>query len=142
MNIRQVEEAYYKHQYTACPITESLIKAGYQQTGGGYIDRAKREGVIVDYRMASPTQWWHLMIYCQSRKPSQPFTRTIVCGELIFWMAEVSGYVAEDELAALVDEIASDENYLHTRKYDRKKWNRRIQEVCFEAIEAYVEATV
>lgn len=41
MNIRQVEEFFKDKKDVPCPLTERLIKAGYQQTGGGYIDLAK-----------------------------------------------------------------------------------------------------
>lgn len=105
MNIGQIESAYRKHEHTPCLITDRLVQAGYQQTGGGYIDRAKATGMTVDYHTAQPSQWWHLMTYCKSRKPT--FTRNIVCGELIFWMAEVSGLVPVNDLNTLVDNISS-----------------------------------
>ena len=48
MNIGQVEKAYRPHEKTPCPITERLIKGGYQQTGGGYIRFARDCGKTVD----------------------------------------------------------------------------------------------
>ena len=140
MNIGQVAKAYRLHKDTPCPITERLIKGGYQQTGGGYIDVAKACGKKVDYRVALPHQWWHLMTYCKSRNPDQAFTRSIVCGELIFWMGEVSGFVPTDKLNTLVDSIIADGTIKGTTViFDRKKWNRVIQDICFDSIKEYVE---
>ena len=42
MNIRQVKEFFEDKKNTPCPLTERLIKAGYQQTSGGYINLAKK----------------------------------------------------------------------------------------------------
>lgn len=143
MTIGQVETAYQTHKDTPCPITERLIESGYQQTSGGYIARAKACGETVDYRIALPHQWWHLMTYCRQRDPNQAFTRSIVCGELIFWMGEVSGLVSANKLNALVDDIIDDGNKTGTTvAYDRRKWNKAIQETCFTSIEKYVETCI
>ena len=119
-----------------CPITEKLIKAGYQQRYGGYIDRAKSEGVEIDFRKNLPSQHWHLMSYCDSRKPEQVFSKQIVCGELLFWMAEVSGAIPESELMELADKIMNGPIGFDGGRpiYDRIKWNREIQRVCFDNI--------
>ena len=119
-----------------CPLTEQLVYSGYQQRNGGYIDRAMREGVEVDYRKNLPSQYWHLMTYCDSRKPEQVFTKRIVCGELIFWMAEVSGAVPESELKVLADRIIKEPIGFDGERpiYDRNKWNGEIQQVCFDRI--------
>ena len=31
----------------------------------------------------SPSQYWHLMTYCDSRRSDHPFTKSITCGELV-----------------------------------------------------------
>lgn len=135
MNIGQVKKFYEEHENTPCPLTERLIKGGYQQVSGGYIDRAKANGITVDYRAAKPTQYWHLMTYCDSRPPTQTFGKSVVCGELIFWMAEVSDCVPETTLSDLADRIIVGE-----KPFDRKKWNKVIQSICFDAIKATVES--
>lgn len=61
MNIRQVEEFFKDKNETPCPLTERLIEVGYQQTGGGYIDLAKKRGLTVDYKKAEPTQYCILL---------------------------------------------------------------------------------
>lgn len=53
MNIRQVEDFFKDKNDTPCQLTERLIKAGYQQTSGEYIDLAKKRGLTVDYKKPS-----------------------------------------------------------------------------------------
>lgn len=109
MNIRQVEEFFKDKNNTPCPLTERLIKAGYQQTGGGYIDLAKKRGLTVDYTKAEPTQYWHLTEeYILSVPEDKVFSRNIVCGELIFWMAEVSKAVPEEKIEESLERIIVD----------------------------------
>lgn len=119
-----------------CPITEKLIKTGYQQRAGGYIDRAKSEGIEIDYRKNLPSQYLHLMSYCDSRKPEQVFSKQIVCGELLFWMAEVSSAMPESDLIELANKIMKDPVRFDGERpvYDRIKWNKEIQKVCFDKI--------
>ena len=105
MTIGQVRNYFFDKENVPCPITESIVNAGYQQTSGGYIDKAKKEGLKVDYKSNSPSLYWHLMTYCDSRDANMPFTRNVVCGELIFWMAEVSGAVDEFMLKDLAYQL-------------------------------------
>ena len=141
MNINQVEKFFRDKNDTPCPLTEQLIKAGYQQAGGGYIDLAKKQGLVVDYKIARPTQYWHLMKeYVPSVPKNKTFNKSIVCGELIFWMAEVSKAVPREKLALLLERIITDGDTGTTPpKYDRIKWNKVIQQTCFDAIVKTVE---
>ena len=141
MNIRQVEKFFIDKKDTPCPLTERLIKAGYQQTGGGYIDLAKKRGLTVDYTKAEPTQYWHLMEeYIPTVPEDKKFSKSIVCGELIFWMAEVAEAVSIKELEELAERIIADGNSSTIPpKYDRIKWNKEIQNLCFDAIVDRVE---
>jgi len=144
MNIRQVKEFFTDKKNTPCPLTEKLIKAGYQQTGGGYITLAKKRGLIVDYTKAEPTQYWHLMKeYVPSVPEDKAFSKSIVCGELIFWMAEVSKAVSTEKLEELLSHIIADGGTSITPpKYDRTRWNKEIQVLCFDAIVSVVEKTI
>lgn len=74
--IGQIKEYFKDKGNTTCPLTERLVKAGYQQKEDkeGYITIAKRAGVEVDYTRNLPTQYWHLMSYCDNRNPQQKFT--------------------------------------------------------------------
>lgn len=141
MNIRQVEEFFKDKKDVPCPLTERLIEAGYQQTGGGYIDLAKKRGLTVDYTKAEPVQHWHLIEeYCPSVDRDKSFNRSVVCGELIFWMAEVSKAVPYNKLEGLLERIIADGDDSSTPpKYDRIKWNKEIQNFCFDAIVNIVE---
>ena len=136
MTIGEVKAFFQDKEHTPCPLTEQLVKAGYQQVSGGYIDTAKWRGVKVNYKENSPSQYWHLMTYCDRRRADNPFTKSIVCGELIFWMAEVSGAVDPRDLKRLTSQIIESADLSRGPRpvYDRKKWNREIQRVCFDMI--------
>ena len=88
--------------------------------------------------IVSPSQYWHLMSYCDSVDGEKVFGRSIVCGELIFWMAEVSEVVPEGELRELLERIIASKDDAASG-YDRKKWNKEIQKICFDRIVAEVE---
>ena len=132
-------------------MTETLIKAGYQQKSNGYIAHAIKDGLKVDYREAEPNQWWHLIeSYCDSdnTKPEDIFNRRIQCGELIFWMAEVANCVDKSEMKKLVENIKASGTPIKVKNetkpnvvYNRRKWNKEIQYLCFENITKVVEAT-
>lgn len=141
MNIRQVKEFFENKGNIPYPLTERLIKSGYQQTSGGYINLAKKRKLTVDYTKAEPTQYWHLIEeYIPSVPEDKVFSRSIVCGELIFWMAEVSKAVPEEKLEELLERIIADgDKSVTPPKYNRIKWNKEIQNLCFDAIVKIVE---
>lgn len=144
MTVGQVMQAYKDKKHSPCPITEKLIKAGYQQMRGGYIKTAKKNNEVVDYKQTLPTQYWHLFysylkIDDEKEKLADDtkFTKRVVCGELIFWMAEVLECVDRAELEALCNEIISNPIPDKTCKrgpnkdrhfYSRRKWNKAIQD--------------
>lgn len=141
MNIHQVEQFFKDKENVPCPLTERLIKAGYQQTGDGYIKIAKSQGLTVDYTKAEPTQYWHLVEeYCPSKNGSDTFS--VSCGELIFWMAEVSDAVPKSDLEKLSNRIIASVIKAPPSskpKYDRRKWNQEIRDVCFDKVVNVVE---
>lgn len=147
MNTKQIISYYKNKDGFPCPLTEKLIKAGYQQTNTGYITLAKKNGVKIDYREAEPNQWWHLIkSYCDNTEDDTEFNRRIKCGELIFWMAEVANCVDKSIMEKLVDDIIASGKPINVRSetkpnviYDRAKWNKEIQELCFENITKTVE---
>jgi hypothetical protein len=143
MTIQQVKSFFQDKEQYPCPLTEMLVKSGYQQKSGGYIDNARKEGIFVDYTKNSPSQYWHLMSYCNSRDGAKPFNRTIVCGELIFWMAEVSNSVPHSKLESLVKRIIDSVLYIKRGRpyYDRIECNKEIQHLCFDGIEAMINKT-
>ena len=142
MTIKQVKDYFFDKENVQCPLTEKLVNSGYQQISGGYIDCAKLRGVRVNYKENSPSQYWHLMTYCDSRNAERTFSKSVVCGELIFWMAEVSGAVDKQELDSLVHQIVESADHTNGVRpiYDRMKWNRKIQEICFSRIQLKVES--
>ena len=142
MTIEQVKNYFADKDDVPSPLTERLVGAGYQQKAGGYIKRAQKEGLEIDFTKNSPSQYWHLMTFCSIRPEKENFTKTIQCGELIFWMAEVSGSVPTDALEQLVGAIIQDAiGHDGDRPiYDRRHWNKEIQRLCFDSINVVVEA--
>ena len=134
MKIHQVKEFFMDKEHYPCPLTEMLICGGYQQKSGGYIDRARKEGILVDHTQNSPSQYWHLMSYCNSRHPNMTFSKSIICGELIFWMAEVSKAVPTNVLKEIAKRILASSSVDNNLQFDRIKWNKEIQKLCFDDI--------
>lgn len=131
MNNKQVIEFFKNKEIEEanCPLTDELIKGGYKQKSKGYIDYAKEKGV------KNPTQYWHLIESWSNRSgENEEFNKNIQCGELIFWMAEVSKVVEYQDLKDLKDEIL--EKYIE----NRRDGNKKIQEVCFDKIVKKVES--
>ena len=145
MNIKQILEFYYDKKDTPCPETEDLIKSGYQQERGGYIAKAKALGMEVDYKKALPTQWWHLIeSYCVEAELDKIFPRSIKCGELYFWMAEVSGVLTREELIDLKKQAIASCKVLKRRNnnlppLDTSKGNLIIRERCYDKIKEFIE---
>lgn len=50
MNTLQVYNFFKDKKDVACPCTDRLVQAGYQQESKGYIDYAKEQGIVVDYK--------------------------------------------------------------------------------------------
>nr|WP_320024118.1 hypothetical protein [uncultured Acetobacterium sp.] len=137
---------FYKDKKNiSCPLTEALIKEGYQQERGGYIDFAHEKGVEVDYTKAKPSQWWHLIeSYCNRTASNIEFSKTIKCGELYFWMAEVSGCFSEEELMQLKDKAL--ESAIKFNRRNKKlppmktaSSNLLMRDVCFDRLKRCIE---
>ena len=123
MTNKQVKSFFIDKENADCSITNRLIAGGYRQTSGGYISYAKQMGI------SNPTQYWHLITsWCNRSAENAPFNKSIQCGELLFWMAEVSGAVSKKSLNDLCDLVLRD------YRYNRKEGNRIIQNVCFNRI--------
>ena len=136
MNIKQVKTVFAFKENTHCPLTKRLVNSGYQQLSGGYIERARKENREINFKKNLPSQYWHLMTYCKSKDEICTFGKSIVCGELIFWMAEVLNCVPFTELETLLNQIINNRIVTNngTFQYDRKKWNKAIQDLCFDRI--------
>jgi len=136
MNVYQIRKFYESKEKADCPIKTRLVKSGYQQKSGGYIEYAHEKDVEVDYTKAKPSQWWHLIVsYCERTDLNKIFPKSIKCGELIFWMAEVAECVSIPELNQLADTIIKGTN-------DRITGNALIHCKCFDKIVEKVESTV
>lgn len=107
MTYKQVFNFYKDKRDADCSHTQDLIRNGFCQKDNGYIEVAKASGFS-----DIPSQWWHLMQYILGKLEQHnelkeyPYTP---CGELKFWMAEVSGVFSEEELDELKNMIINSE---------------------------------
>lgn len=129
MTNEQVFNFFKGKRDVECKVTDALINSGFYQKEGGY-------RVVADVcDISKPSQWWHLMSYCLTKyefhkeKDQYPFTP---CGELLFWMAEVSNAVPKDKLIELQTEIANNPD-------DRRGNNNKIKDLCWSKIVETVE---
>ena len=133
MKIVKLEKFFHPLRNKRSPLTDRLIKGGYQQKDGGYITYAKEKNILIDYKKASPKQSWHFFeSYCARSKPDDEFTKQVQCGELILWMAEISKAVSRKELKELVNTVLIEPT-------NRVRGNKLIQDKCFDAIVAIIE---
>lgn len=151
VDVKQIRSYYENKEKYPCPLTEKLIKSGYQQKkGSGYMTFANNEGIEIDYRKGMPTQWWHLIkSYCDFENESNLEPMKIKCGELLVWMAEIANRCDNSklkELEELVDKIiASGKSEYHSNettpnvKYQRGICNTKIRNLCMDDIIKTVE---
>ena len=161
VTIKQIKDVYRNLDTADCRLTEKLIKAGYQQLRGGYIQIAKKYNEPVNYADAKPTQHWHLFksyfeedMKAEDKKrnfdDNDIFPRSVSCGELLFWMAEVLDCFDDDnerlkELCKEITEhpIPCEDKPRYNKKgqtiFCRSKWNKEIHDLCFDKIVEKVE---
>lgn len=83
------------------PISDEFIEH-YQQASGGYIDNAKKAGLVVDKYMHEPNQKWHFFEswYYASLEDGTlkkeddakaKIYKRLLCPELLLWIFEASG---------------------------------------------------
>lgn len=83
---------YLKTKKDHYPISDGFIKSGYQQQSGGYINKAKKIGLEIDYKKAEPNQKWHFIdSYASEKQENDVYKHLLVCPELLLWMAEACG---------------------------------------------------
>ena len=133
MDLSQVKTFFTSKEHIPCPLTNDLIAQGYKQQGGGYVDYLRKKGcneneVYNQYNhlIYSWVEQWEL-----EGNRHAPFNKSITCGELIFWMAEVSHAVSDEELINLKDYVLEE---FATKKQTRGQLNKVIQDVCFDKI--------
>lgn len=131
MTYAQVISFFQDKRDAPCEVTDKLINSGFQQEKGtGYLKIAEVSEI------EKPTQWWHLINFClgkyEKHKENDTYRYT-PCGELLFWMAEVSKAVNKCELEKLANEIIND------KAMSRRLANKKITELCWEKINETVE---
>lgn len=92
MTIKDLK-CFYEKKQEHYPISDSFVKDGYGQQRNGYIKRAKKDNLEINYKNAEPNQKWHLLhSYFPGLKDDLDVQTVyrIVCPELLLWMAEAS----------------------------------------------------
>ncbi len=128
MTFGQVKSFYESKENSPCEITTYLIKGGFHQRyGTGYLSNVKSGDI--------PSQWQHIMSYCLEKEENKayPFTP---CGELLFWMAEISNAVSPQDLKKLAEKIVENEP-----KKNRRIRNSEIKELCWQKIKLKIDSS-
>ncbi len=133
MYLPQVKAFFIDKANTSCALTSDLIARGYKQESGGYVSYFRKQGLS---EQEIYNQYNHLIHSWVEQselegKYNTPFSRSITCGELIFWMAEVADAVSETELMELKEYVLEE---FTTKKQTRGELNKIIQNVCFAKI--------
>lgn len=102
------------------PLSDLFIET-YQQTSGGYIDLAKKLGILVDKAQHSPNQKWHFfdswmypsiedktLSWAESAK-SRVYSK-LLCPELLLWIYEACGVETSKVQQAMEVAIAGKES--------------------------------
>lgn len=131
MNLAQVKAFFIDKENTPCPLTNELIASGYKQETGGYVNYLRNKGWSDEQVYNQYNHLFYSWVEQWEGKQEAPFGKSITCGELIFWMAEVSQAVSEKELIKLKDYVLEE---FTTKKQTRGQLNKVIQDVCFDKI--------
>ncbi|QKL33193.1 hypothetical protein [Streptococcus mitis] len=137
MKMQNVYDFFKSKNFAKAPLTIELMQNNFiQEEGTGY---------RIDQPEKIPSQYTHLINYCKKRLQDGAvyFNRTVQCGELIFWMAEVSQALSKKELLDLQQNILKNykkETYSNGKiVYDRKAANQLILKTCYDRIKDVVE---
>ena len=137
MKMQAVYDFFKSKNDAKIPLTIELLQNNFIQK--------ERTGYRIDQPEKIPSQYTHLMNYCKRKlqEGAVYFDRRIQCGELIFWMAEVSKALSKDELLDLQQDIFKKykkETYSNGKiVYDRRGANKHILETCYDRIKDVVE---
>lgn len=83
------------------PLSDEFIEK-YQQAGGGYIEKARSLGMLVDKEQHEPNQKWHFFTswyeasledgsVSEDSNPQKVVYNRLLCPELLLWIYEASG---------------------------------------------------
>ena len=138
MNMKmQAVYNFFKNKNNAeAPLTIELLQNNFIQKD--------KTGYRIDQPEKIPSQYTHLMNDCKRKlqEGAVYFDRRIQCGELIFWMAEVSQALSKDELLDLQQDILKKYKKTYSNGkivYDRKGANHLIHKKCYDKIKDVVD---
>lgn len=101
MNAFDIIQFFYNKE-EHYPISDIFMER-YQQSGGGYLDFARKTGHCVCKNLHEPNQKWHLfeswLLQTAAGNKEKPLEKIRVngfkCPELLLWMAEAAGVETE-----------------------------------------------
>lgn len=133
MRLPDVLAYFIDKEDASCVLTNKLIQSGYKQKRDGYVTYLRNKG-WEDKKVYH--QYNHLIYswveqYELEGNYNAIFRESITCGELLFWMAEVSHAVSNQELEKLKDDVLEE---FHTKKQTQGELNKVIHRVCFARI--------
>lgn len=105
------------------PLSDEFIER-YQQADGGYIDTAKKLGLLVDKEQHEPNQKWHFFTswfeasledgtVTMESDPQTVVYNRLLCPELLLWIYEASG--VEPTKVKMAKEVAEQGKVSKTR---------------------------
>lgn len=100
ITIRQIAD-FLQDKKAHYPLSDEFIER-YQQTSGGYLDTAKKAGIVVDKQLHLPDQKWHFFdswLYPSIEDGSLTWDAdaqrrvytNLLCPELLLWIYEACG---------------------------------------------------
>lgn len=152
MTIEQLSIILDKLKKKECPLTDELVKSGFQQkvANDGYTKNARNSTpeIEVDFTRALPTQEWHFKesFYANTDDTNQEFVNKYSCGEFLFWLAEKLDVCPKDSikysnLRNLLDEVKETMKFkndvIHPDNLlNKSDGNQLIREQCWNGIES------
>ena len=100
ITIRMIAD-FLKTKKEHYPLSDEFVER-YQQTDGGYLDNAKKAGILVDKQLHSPNQKWHFFeswlypsiedgtLSWDESAENRVYTK-LLCPELLLWIYEACG---------------------------------------------------
>lgn len=130
MRLPEVESYFGDKENANCPLTNELIQSGYKQKRDGYVTYLRNKGWTEEkiYHQYNHLIYSWVEQFKLGGEPNARFRENTTCGELLFWMAEVSHAVDEQELKELKSRVLAE---FHAKKATRGELNKEIKRVCF-----------
>ncbi len=133
MRLPDVLAYFIDKENASCVRTNKLIQSGYKQKRDGYVTYLRNKGWAEEkvYHQYNHLIYSWVEQFELEGNYNATFRESITCGELLFWMAEVSHAVSNQELEKLKDYVIEE---FHAKKQTQGELNKVIHRVCFARI--------